>query len=45
MVRIFFNDTAGKDGIQIDLENKNNQHFEMTLDQFTTRVQASLNNF
>lgn len=38
MVRIFFNDTAGQDGIQVDLDNKNAQNFELTLDQFESRV-------
>ena len=42
MVRIFFNDTAGTDGIQVDLDNKENKKFEMSLDQFTQRVTASL---
>ena len=43
MVRIFFNDTAGRDGVYVNLNNtKNTGKFEMTLDEFTSRVSATL---
>ena len=42
MVRIFFNDTAGKDGIQVDLNNKDNSTFVLRLDDFVQRVTNTL---
>lgn len=43
MVRIFLNDTAGQDGIYVNLDNtKSTNKFEMTLDDFTNRVKTTL---
>jgi hypothetical protein len=42
MVRIFFNDTAGQDGVYVNLKDQSTTKFEMTLDDFITRLDMSL---